>query len=120
MFSSQRLQLRGSGGFAPRFPNTRWSDCISNSQEQVKATPAKRRYIHPATSELRHRQERQQMIQSLRFRGHKGGLSFRAQSDPDLRNHTERGRVETAHTAVNEGLLRRFGPDQSARSGPPK
>ena len=24
MFSSQRLQLRGSGGFAPRFPNTRW------------------------------------------------------------------------------------------------
>src|ERR1035438_9465064 len=26
MFSSQRLQLRGSGGIAPRFPNIRYND----------------------------------------------------------------------------------------------
>ena len=36
MSNSRRLQLRGSGGLEPRFPNTRWDDCISVRMRGVK------------------------------------------------------------------------------------
>jgi len=37
--SSQRIQLRGSGGFSPRFPLTRWEKVIVDEEHRRQARP---------------------------------------------------------------------------------
>jgi hypothetical protein len=54
MFSSRRLQLRGSGGFAPRFPSTRCS-IYRRSKPQSQASPLRRCALERQWERLVHR-----------------------------------------------------------------